>query len=60
MAQPEDQSATAESDYIRIRLAHCLVLIDGTPHDPASQKALIWILIEELLSILKRAWRAAR
>ena len=46
--------------FIAERLRACLRLIEATPSTPADQKALLWMLIEEITGWLPRVWRAAR
>lgn len=54
-----DDAAHAVS-YIADRPRACLRLIEATPSDPAEQKALLWMLVEEITGWLPRIWRAAR
>lgn len=46
--------------FIAERLRICLRLIESTPDKEADQKALLWMLIEEMIGLLSRAWRFAR
>lgn len=46
--------------YIAERIRACLRLIEATPQTEQDQRALLWMLIEEIMGWLPRIWRAAR
>lgn len=59
MSHPTGETTAAtDISYIRARLQACLRLIDATPE--ADNKALVWMLVEELTGLLSRIWRWAR
>jgi hypothetical protein len=60
MTAPATTAQPTLMEFVRERLVLCLNLIDGCPQEAAEQKALAWILGEELTGLLARLWRAAR
>ena len=56
----EPKNVLTEVDYIADRLRACLRIIDATPQTVPDQKALVWMLVEELAGLVSRAWRWAR